>query len=189
VRGAWEIAAGQKLILTTGRLVPQKNLHLAIRALAQIPEAALVLVGEGPLEADLRREAAARAVQDRVIFAGLRPDARALMGAADVMLVPSRWEGLPLAVLEGLAAGVPIVATRVRGVRELLTHERDCLLVEPDDHRGLAAAVRRLFADPSLAARLAAAGQSVASRYTEASMVDAYLGIYRAIASRSRRHP
>src|SRR3954471_5628267 len=141
---------GTRLLLAGGRLVEQKNHALAIAALANVPNAALAIAGDGPLRPELERLAAEHDVADRVRFLGVRPDARALMGAADVVVLPSRWEGLPLAALETLASGTPLVATDVRGLRELVTDGRNALLVS-EDADALAAAVRRVLDDPDLA--------------------------------------
>src|SRR5262249_10241403 len=84
------------LLLSVGRLVEQKNHALAIRALAHVPDATLVIAGEGPLRGELEREAREAGVADRVVLAGLRPDARALMGAADAIVLPPRRQRLPL---------------------------------------------------------------------------------------------
>src|ERR1041385_2961073 len=89
-------------VVAVGRLVEQKNHELAIRAIAQVPAATLAIVGDGPLRPELERLAAE--LEAPVIFTGVRSDARALMGAADVVVMPSRWEGLPLSALEALAS-------------------------------------------------------------------------------------
>ena len=106
---------GCKLVVAAGRLVPVKNHALAIRAIADVPGAALAILGEGPLQAELERQATELGIADRVVLAGLRSDARAIMGAADAVVVSSVGEGLPLVALEALAARTPLVATSVRG--------------------------------------------------------------------------
>ena len=169
------------LVVTVGRLATPKNPVLAVRAIAGV-DATLLLVGAGPLRRDVERAAADAGVADRVVLAGVRADARALIGAADAVLIPSRSEGLPLVALEALAAGTPIVATAVRGLRELLTDGDTALLVPPDDPRALAAALRRLLADASLASSLAERGLQVAARHTEDAMVESYFRLYRRLA-------
>ncbi len=127
-------------------------------------------------------EAAARPLDGRVVFTGTRRDARAITGAADVVVIPSESEGLPLAALEALAGGRPIVATAVRGLRDLLNDGRTALLVPPGDAEALAAAVRRVLDDPELARSLGEAGLQEASRYTENGMVASYLSLYAEVA-------
>jgi glycosyltransferase involved in cell wall biosynthesis len=178
----WGLSPDQQLLLCVGRLVPQKNQALALRALADVPGAALVLAGEGPLLDDLRRRVESDGLAGRVVFAGVRPDARTLIGAADAVVFSSRWEGLPLAGLETLAAGTPLVATDVRGLRELLTDGQDALLVPPDDPAAMAAALRRICSDADLRETLRRGGLRTAERYSEVAMTDAYLRLYRELA-------
>jgi glycosyltransferase involved in cell wall biosynthesis len=174
----WSLSPGRRLVVAAGRLVEAKNYALAIRALHEVPDATLAVLGEGPLRAALEREAGQAGVADRVVFAGLRPDARQIIGAADAVVIPSRVEGLPLVALEALAAGTPIVATDVRGLRELLTDGETALLVPPGSARSLAAALRRVLDDDALATQLGEAGLRLAAEHTEERMVDGFLALY-----------
>lgn len=173
---------GTPVVLAVGRLVEQKHHALAIRALTELPDAVLAIAGDGPLRPELEREAAQAGVAERVRLLGVRSDARALMGAADVVVLPSRWEGLPLSALEALASGTPLVATDVRGLRELLTNEENALLV-PEDPRALADALGRVLDDPSLAARLAAAGKQVEGAGSDDLLVERFLELYEKLAT------
>jgi glycosyltransferase involved in cell wall biosynthesis len=172
------IPAGARLVVAVGRLVPVKNHALAIEAIAQVPDATLAILGEGPLHEQLTEQAVSLGVADRVVLAGLRADARAIMGGADAVVVPSVGEGLPLVALEALAGRTPVVATSVRGIRELLTDGRDSLLVPAGDADALAASLRRVLEDEVLAARLAQAGAELVAPYTEAGMIESYLSLY-----------
>jgi glycosyltransferase involved in cell wall biosynthesis len=174
----WRIPAGHRLIVAVGRLFPQKNHALAVRALAALPAATLAILGEGPLRSELEQEAAAAGVADRVVLAGVRTDAREIMGAADAVVMPSVWEGLSLTALEALAAGTPFVAADVPGLGDLVTHERDGLLVPGGDADTLAAALRRVLDDPELAARLGSGGKRLAAAHTEERMVEQFLELY-----------
>jgi glycosyltransferase involved in cell wall biosynthesis len=143
-----------------------------------------VIAGEGPLRAELEAQATRLGIAQRVMFAGARSDARQLMREAAAVLVPSRWEGLPLVVLEALAAGTPVVATAVRGMRELLTPET-AALVPPDDPDALAQALRRILTDDGYASALETAGRALAARYSEQAMVADYVSLYaRLVAGR-----
>lgn len=174
----WGLGPDRSLFVCVGRLASAKNQSLAIRALASIPDAALMLIGDGPDRGRLAAEANRMGVAERVVFAGYREDARDIIGAADVVVIPSRSEGLPGAALEALAAGRPLIATAVRGLRELLTDEVDALLVPPDDPSALAAALRRVLTEPGLGARLGRSGQRLAARYPVEAMVRGYLELY-----------
>jgi glycosyltransferase involved in cell wall biosynthesis len=178
----WGLRDGQRLVLAVGRLVEAKNQAAAVRALASVGEAVLVLVGEGPLRSRLEAEAAAAGVGDRVVFAGFRSDARALMGAADAAVLPSWSEGLPLVALEAAAAGLPLVASAVRGLRELLVDGRDALLVPPGDPAALGEALARVLREDGLAERLADGGRRLALAHSEERMVAAYLALYATLA-------
>jgi glycosyltransferase involved in cell wall biosynthesis len=178
----WGLPPTSRLVLAVGRLVEQKNHALAIHAIAQVPEATLVIAGDGPLRGELERVAAEAGVADRVVLAGVRRDARALMGAADAVVMPSRWEGLPLTALEALASGTPLVATNVRGLRELVVDGRDALLV-PEDPNALAEAIRRLLTDRELAARLAEAGRHVEGAGSDRALVESFLRLYERLAA------
>jgi glycosyltransferase involved in cell wall biosynthesis len=165
------------LVITVGRLAPVKNQTLAIRALADVPSARLLVVGDGPLRDELEQAAADAGITDRVTFAGMRSDARALMGAADVAVISSEGEGLPLVVLEALAGGTPLVATAGRGLRELLTDGETARLVPPGNEQALAQAIRDVIDDPELRRRLVAGGRALAAEHDEAEMVASYLEI------------
>ncbi len=178
------VPPGRRLVVAVGRLVEQKNHALAIRAFAEVPDAALAIVGEGPLRGELERLAGELGSSDRVVFTGLRPDARALMGAADAVVLSSAWEGLPLVGLEALASGRPLVATAVRGIRELVADGREALLVPPDDPPALAVALRRVLDDPALAAELARGGKAVAAAASEEAMVEGYFRVYEELLAR-----
>jgi glycosyltransferase involved in cell wall biosynthesis len=172
------LVPGRRLLVSVGRLVEQKNHKLAIEALPFVPDAILVIFGDGPLKEALERRSRELGVEDRVVLAGVRADAREIIGAADALVMPSQWEGLPLTALEALAAGTPVVATEVRGIRELLTHDANCLLVPAEDARALAEALNTLLADFSLRQKLTTAGVQVASSYSEEAMVARFLELY-----------
>jgi glycosyltransferase involved in cell wall biosynthesis len=175
------LANGMPLVAAVGRLVHQKNHELAIRALADVPDAMLVIAGDGPLRSELERTARQVGVAERVVLAGLRPDARSIVRAADAAVLPSRWEGLPLAGIEALAGGTPLVATAVRGIREVFEDGRDAVLVPAGDPAALASALRRVLADKELRGRLRAAGLQKAAQYDEKAMVEQYFAVYRSL--------
>src|SRR5205823_1526102 len=143
----------------------------------------LVVVGEGPLRDELAREVAEFGVADRVRLVGVRLDARAIMGAADVIVLPSRAEGLSIAALEALASGRPFVATEVRGLRELLTNGKEALLVPSENTDALTRALERVLADAELRRSLSDNGLRLAEARSERSMVEAFLDLYERLVS------
>jgi glycosyltransferase involved in cell wall biosynthesis len=176
--------AATPLILTVARLAPQKGLGTLVEAAAgwrdRDPVPLLVIAGEGPLQAALARRAEAAGVRAR--FLGRRDDVPALLAAADVVVLPSVWEGQPLIVQETLRAGRPLVASRAGGIPGL-TGEDAALLVPPGDPGALAAAVLSVLDDPVLAKRLSeAALQRSRSLPSERDALDAAMAAYRRVA-------
>jgi glycosyltransferase involved in cell wall biosynthesis len=144
-----------------GRLTSQKGLPVALAALAEVPDARLLLVGDGPERGALELLAHDLRLEDRVTFAGSRPrDAvlRALAGARAALL-PSTWENLPHAAVEALSVGTPVVASAVGGVPEVVHDGENGLLVPAGDPAALATALRRMLAPDGLRDRLAAAAK------------------------------
>jgi glycosyltransferase involved in cell wall biosynthesis len=152
------------LVLTPARLHPQKGHAFLIAAAAEIPGATFVFAGDGPLRGALETQAREQNVSDRCVFLGERTDVPELLAAADLVVLPSLFEGLPVSVLEAMAAERPVIATAIGGTDEAVTTEVSGLLVPPRDPSALAAAIRRLAGDPALAQRLAAAGRARVER-------------------------
>lgn len=182
-----ELAAdGSPVVLAVGRLAPQKGFDTLIAAAARwrdrSPAPLVVIAGTGPLADDLAAQARDLAVAAR--FLGSRDDVAALLAAADVFVLPSRWEGQPLILQEALRAGRPIVAADVGGVREL-TGDDAALLVRAGDPAGLAAAVLRVLDDAELAVTLGTAAAARAARLpTPADATDAVLALYDRLTAR-----
>lgn len=154
--------AGGDYWLFSGRLSPEKNASAALRALAVRPGGTrLMLAGDGPLRAALEQEAAALGISGRVEFLGFRKDVSELYAGALGLVLPSLKEGLPNAVLEALSAGLPVVATRVGGVPELIRDGETGLLVEPGDVDALAEAMGRIERGPEVASRMGLQGRAL----------------------------
>jgi len=152
------------VVLTPARLHDQKGHAFLLEAAAMVPDATFVLAGDGPLRADLEARAGELGIAERCVFLGHRTDVPDLLAAADLFVLPSLYEGLPISVLEAMAARRPVVATAIGGTDEAVTHEVTGLLVPPRDAPALASAIRRLRADPALAHRLAVAGRERVER-------------------------
>jgi glycogen(starch) synthase len=171
-------------VLFVGRLHRQKGLDTLIRALPLLPAATTVtLAGDGPERGALERLASDLGVGDRVTVTGFLPhrDVPALLAGADVVVLPSRYEELGTALVEAMAAGRPVVASRVGGIPELVRDGVDGLLVPPGDPVALAAAIDRLLGDRRLAARLGASGRTRVAGYDWGLLAARVLGIYRAV--------
>jgi glycosyltransferase involved in cell wall biosynthesis len=178
------IPADAPVIGTVGLLNDAKGHDLLIEAASALPAAVqLLLVGHGELEGDLRALAGRLGIAERVHFTGWRDEVHSAHAAMDVFALPSRWEGLSYAMLEALAAGLPVVSTAVNGSREVLTPDDApaCGLVVPcEDVAALTEGLRRVLEDETLAAGYRDAGPArVSERYTLDAMVDGTLAVYR----------
>lgn len=184
---------GSPVVLAVGSLTGVKNHRgliaahgrlLASAGAASASRPRLCIAGEGPLDAELRAQAAALPA-GAVQFLGRRTDVPTLLAAADVFVLPSHREGLSLSLVEAHAMARPSVAFDVGGNGEVLLHEVTGLLVPGPDEAALASALGRLLADPALAARCgAAARQRYLSHFTHARMVTEYVGIYETLLAR-----
>lgn len=175
------------VVLTPARLHPQKGHTYLLAAAAQIPDVTFVLAGDGPLRADLEAQARQLGVADRCVFLGYRSDIPALLAAADLVVLPSLYEGLPVSILEAMAAERPIVATAIGGTDEAVIAERTGLLVPPRDTGALVSAIRRLRAEPALARRLAVAGRERVEReFSSGIMATRVMRIYDEVLSGAR---
>lgn len=157
------LRADQPVVMTVGRLTKMKGQRYLIDAtphlVSRVPGVAVVVVGEGPLRMGLESRAAEMGVNGSVHFLGHRTDARFLLDAADVFVLPSRHEGMPLAAIEAMEAGLPVVATHVIGSREVVADGETGILVPPEDSAALGAAIAGLLAGPGVRAAYGAAGR------------------------------
>jgi L-malate glycosyltransferase len=181
-----ELAQGRFNLVVAGRLDLVKGHHVAIEALATDglpPDAHLCIVGDGPRAGELIALARSSGVEQRVHVIGFRRNVYDYIAHGDALLMPSLHEGLPYTLLEAMALGVPIIASRVGGLAEVLEHEVTALLVEPQVPAALAAAIRRLRDDPTLAARIGERAQQLQrARYSLEAMTSSYLEVYREAA-------
>lgn len=179
-------------ILAVANLRPVKRPDLLVDAagvLAQThgPRLRVLLAGEGPLRLTLERQIVARGLTGRVVLAGAtsRAQTRDLMRAASICVLTSRWEGMPVSLLEAMACECPVVATDVPGIRDLVTHQVEGLLVASTAD-AIAAACARLLDDSALGSRLGSAGRRlVDGRYAVDRMVDAHAALYATLAGRA----
>jgi glycosyltransferase involved in cell wall biosynthesis len=177
-------------ILTVARLDKQKGLNYLLEAAALVPEAMFIVAGEGPERPALEVHTRALSLNNRVVFLGYRADIDDLLASCDLFVLPSLFEGLPLSVLEAMAAGKPVVATAIGGTDETIIHGETGLLVPPANPAALASAIRALLADPILSRRLGMAGRArVHQQFSAQNMVRRITEIYDEILdSRRAQH-
>jgi glycosyltransferase involved in cell wall biosynthesis len=180
LRHEWGVEPGQILGISVGRLAPVKNHVGMIRALALAGDGAatvrLGFLGAGPLESDLKAFATELGVGDRIRFLGFRPDVPDCLHASDFWLSASSTEGLPLSLLEAMAAGLPIVATSVGGIPETLGTTG--ILVPAGDDRALSVALATMAGDPAGRVALGRAAQERSARYSVDEMTARYAALY-----------
>jgi glycosyltransferase involved in cell wall biosynthesis len=172
-----------RLVGNVARLAPQKGQSVLLDAaplvLERHPDARFVFVGDGELRGELESRARRLGIADRVVFTGARRDVPELLASFSVFALPSYFEGLCYAVIEAQAAGVPVVATPVGGVRETVVPDETGLRCDPGDPLSLADGISRLLDDPMEARRLAdEARRRVRERFATERMVSETIAIY-----------
>lgn len=183
VKRALGIAGRGPVLGIAAKLRPEKRIEDLIEALSYLrlyfPEIVLLIAGVGGEEEKLRRTAAEHGVADSVHFLGMRRDIPDILHALDLMVLPSSREGTPMILLEALAAGVPVVATRVGGIPEIITHGLNGSLVEPLQPGALAREITRLLHDPELRARYRHEGRrTFDERFSARAMARRYEALY-----------
>jgi glycosyltransferase involved in cell wall biosynthesis len=167
--------------VTVARLSPEKNHSLLLRAFARVQKklnSRLLLVGDGPERSAIETEIARLSLQKSVTLLGVRSDIPEILAASDVFLLSSTREALPLAVLEAMAAGLPVVATNVGDLPMIVKEGVTGLLVNPDDERAFANALFELLSDANRAKELGSRGRKLAEGFSVEAMVRAYESLY-----------
>jgi glycosyltransferase involved in cell wall biosynthesis len=187
-----ELGVAGFVLGVVGRLEEQKGQRFLLAALPtlarEIPELAVLVVGAGRLEEDLRRQAEALGVGPVVHFLGTRRDLPRLFRAMDLFVQPSLWEGLPLTLLMAMGAGLPVVGTRVSGITEVIADGTNGRLVPPGDPQALAGAILELYRRPEQRRRMGqAARQTVERDHSQAAMLRRLEGIYLSIMEKKSR--
>ncbi|WP_420405673.1 glycosyltransferase [Nisaea sp.] len=174
---------GAPLLLALGRLHRNKAYDVLLRALVKAPDAYLWIAGEGPEGDALRQLADDLGIARRVRFLGWRDDSANLLASADILVCPSRVEGLGNVVIEGWAHGLPVVAAKSEGPVHLIRNEETGLLAEVEDADGFAARLSAVISDAALAKSLADAGRAeFEARFSEDTVVRHYLEFLGALA-------
>jgi glycosyltransferase involved in cell wall biosynthesis len=183
------VPSGRRVFVFVGRLDKQKGLDRLFPQLPwifdQLPQHDLLLIGEGPLSALLQSLAKRLGVAPRVHFAGWRSPIGPILAAADLLVLPSRWEGMPNVVLEAMACGKPLISTRVAGVLELLGESGTTQSEDIDDCESFARRTVELLHNPKLRTELGAMNCARASQqFSITTMLDRYQQLYRSLARR-----
>jgi glycosyltransferase involved in cell wall biosynthesis len=185
------LAGVPPVIVSVGRLAAPKDPLTLVAALARLPAGAFraVLVGGGPQHADVAAAVRRAGLDDAVELIGNRDDVPALLAVADLFVLASRSEGLPMSVLEAMAAGLPVVASAVGGVAEAVVDGETGLLVPPGDAKALADSIGRVLADPQLRRAMGSAGRARAAAHFELGRFRAaHVALYeRALAAAPNR--
>ena len=185
VRAEFGVAPDSLLIGVIGRLHPAKGHPDLFAAMARLRDEGLrptcLVIGSGTSRSELEEESKRLGLADQIVFTGQRSDVPRLLAGLDILAMPSRWEGLPIALLEAMAMSRPIVATRVSGIPEVIQDGDNGLLVPPSNPEALAGALRRLLTDRSLREKLGRrAYQTMCERYDVARTARAYEELYAA---------
>jgi glycosyltransferase involved in cell wall biosynthesis len=184
------IGPGTFSIGTVTRLMPSKGNRYLVEAaraiLDRLPQARITIVGEGELEAELRAQAQALGLGDRLVFAGFKRDVAAVLSALDLVVFPSLWEGTPLTAFEALAMGKPIVSTDADGLQDILTQGRDAVIVPRESAAAIADAVTALAGDPARRAALGGEARLTGARYDIRAFVRRMAQLYELLHTSSR---
>ena len=176
------------LVGVFGRLVRQKGIDVLLEAFASVsgqhPAARLVVIGDGPLRADLEFQTHKLGLKDVVSFTGWIDNARDLMPACDLIAVPSRWEGFGLVTLEAMGYALPLVASRTSALPEIIVDGETGLLVPPENPSALAEAINTLLSGPERTRSFGRAGyERLATTFSVEKMVQATLDVYNKVVS------
>ncbi len=178
-------------VVCTARLSYEKGIDVLLQAWhlvhKELPAARLIVAGTGPHQAQLAYMAKALDIGECVEFVGLQSDVPAVLHRGRIATLPSRWEGMPNAILEAMACGLPCVATRVSGTEDLITHGVNGLLVEPEDYQGMAQALLALLRDPARSCAYGkAARETIEQGYALEHITEIYVKLYQRIIGDSQ---
>lgn len=154
-------------------------IEAAAAVISQFPNIRLLLIGDGELRDELKAQTQALGLNEHVNFLGLRTDVPKLLGASDYFVLPSLWEGLPVSLIEAMAAGLPVIATQVSGTKDVMIHNQTGLLVPPGEVEALKDAMQQFLSHPELAPKMGEAARNrVAEGFSAEQQADAYLSLY-----------
>ena len=184
LRGQLGLEAGACLIAVVATLKEQKGHRYLVEAMASIvpqhPEVHVLVIGDGGLRAPLEAQVELLGLGEHIHFLGNRDDVPTLLAGSDLFVLPSLWEGLPMALLEAMAAGLPIVATEVSGTVQVMISNETGILVPPGNTQRLAEAIEQLLAEPAQAQAMgAAARRLVSEKFSARKQAAEHVALYR----------
>ena len=181
VRAELGLAEGDIFAVSVANLIPRKNHIVLIRAVSKLknPRLQLFICGEGTQEAELKQAVRDAGLERQIHFLGFREDIARLCGSADLFLFTSLQEGLPVAVMEAMACGLPIIASRIRGIVDLIEEGEGGWLADPTDADGFAAAMREALADPARCRTMAAHNLEKIDAYGTGPVLEEVTALYR----------
>ena len=192
LRSEFGLNANDFFIFSVGRLNRQKGQAFLLEAFAKVlvkfPHSFLAIAGEGSLRQDLENQARKLGIEQRVRFLGVRSDIPSLLGLADLFVLPSLWEGMPVALIEAMGVGLPIIATQVEGVDELVKDGESGLIVPPANPEALKQAIEHLISDPQLRHELGQMAEAtIQDRFTVDRMCENYEKLFLELLSKVRK--
>lgn len=184
-RARWGIAEDEFVVGYAGRLAERKGWRLFAEAAAVLKHTPLrfAMAGAGPQEAELLRFLESNGLREKVRFLGYVADMPGFYSMLDCYVLPSRWEGMPMTLIEAMSMGVPVVCSRAPGIQEFVGDGRDALLIDPSRREDLAEKLLLLANEPALRRRLAAGAQETVARFASNGTQAALLSVYREAGS------
>lgn len=182
------IPPGSRVLITVGRLDHQKGIDLLLSAISLMKpledDVHFLIVGDGEQAQTLRQQTIRDGLPARVHFIGRRDDVPSLLAASTALVLPSRWEGMPNVILEAMAAGLPVIATDVEGIAELVRDRVTGLIVPPENPVELASAICWLLTEPDFRSEAEKKSQNIAaSNFTQQLVTNEYVNVYRKLLS------
>lgn len=173
IRNKLGIPESKIILMSVGELTKRKNHMAAIEALAHLKEYDILymICGDGPLKAQLRAKAAELGVRDRLKLLGFRKDIAELHKAADIFVFPSLQEGLPVAVMEAMASGLPVVASKIRGNEDLISNNQGGYLVKPKDSEQVAKAIEKMIQNPKKREKMEKRNLEIITKYGQETVL------------------
>lgn len=173
IRNKLGIPDGKIILMSVGELTKRKNHMVVVEALAWLKEYDIlyVICGDGPLKAQLRAKAEELGVRDRLKLLGFRKDIAELHKAADIFVFPSLQEGLPVAVMEAMASGLPIVASKIRGNEDLISNNQGGYLINPKDSEQIAKAIEKMIQNPEKREKMEKRNLEIITKYGQETVL------------------